>query len=199
VTDVHDTQKQELRRLAEALRGLVDSSVALTAPLAELTAMADAAEALRTRAATFAGQRPFPRYAAPVDGDLNTILPWSPISGRYNPLAAPVSMSNENGKAIGTARFGLAYEGPPGGVHGGVVAGVWDQVLAFACMVAGMPGPTATFTTHFRAITPLHTELRFEAWVERTEGRRVYAMGRCHAGETLVSEADGIFIRPRDS
>jgi acyl-coenzyme A thioesterase PaaI-like protein len=189
-----DEQKRELRRLADALRGLVESSVALTAPLPELAALADEAEALSARAAAFAGERPFPRYAAPVGGDLNTILPWSGISGPYNPIAAPVSMSTEDGKAIGTARFGLPYEGPPDGVHGAIVAGVWDQVLAYACMVRGTPGHTATLTTHYRAITPLHRELRFEAWVERTEGRRIYARGSCRAGDTLVSEAEGMFI-----
>ena len=199
VSDFYDDdQKRELRRLANALRGLVESSVALTAPLPALTALADQAEALGARAAEFAGKRPFPEYSAPVDGDLNTILPWGVISGPYNPIAAPVSMTMESGKAIGTVRFGLAYEGPPGGVHGGVVAAVWDQVLAFACMIAGTPGHTATFTTHFRAITPLHTELRFEAWVERTDGRRIHAQGRCHAGDKLVSEAEGVFIRFRD-
>src|SRR5690242_3619937 len=111
-----DVEKRELLRLAGALRGLVQSSVALSAPLAELAAMADAAEALGARAVGFAGTRPFPCYGAPEGGDLNTILPWSPISGRYNPVAAPVSMSMEDGKAIGTAEIGLAYEGPPGGV-----------------------------------------------------------------------------------
>ena len=189
-----DDQKRELRRLADALRGLVESSVALTAPLPELVALAGEAEALAARAARFAGARPFPRYAAPVDGDLNTILPWSVISGPYNPIAAPVAMSEEDDKAIGTARFGLAYEGPPLGVHGAVVAGVWDQVLAFACLIRGTPGHTATLTTHYRAITPLHEELRFVATVERTEGRRIYARGQCHAGTTLVSEAEGLFI-----
>lgn len=190
----NEDQKRELRRLADALRGLVESSVALKAPMPTLTALADAAEALGAQAAGFAGERPFARYAAPVDGDLNTILPWSVISGPYNPLAPPVSMSQDNGKAIGTGKLGLAYEGPPGGVHGAVVAGVWDQVLAYAAMIAGLPGHTATLTTHYRAITPLHEELRFEAWVERTEGRRIFAKGSCYAGGKLVSEAEGMFI-----
>lgn len=193
-----DEPKRELRRLADALRGLVESSVALTAPVAELRGLADAAEALAARAAGFAGERPFPRYAAPVDGDLNTILPWGVISGPYNPLAAPVAMSADGERSIGTARFGLAYEGPPGGVHGGIVAAVWDQVLAYACLLHGTPGHTATLTTHFRAITPLHEALRFEAWVERTEGRRVHARGLCRAGDRVVSEAEGLFIRFRD-
>jgi hypothetical protein len=190
-----EAHKRELRRLADALRRLVESSVALTAPLDELTALAEQAEALGARAAPHAGTRPFAPYAAPVDGDLNTILPWGVISGPYNPIAAPVSMTAEGDRAIGTARFGLAYEGPPGGVHGGVVSAVWDQVLAFAAMINGTPGHTATFTTHYRAITPLHQPLRFAAWIERVEGRRIYARGECHAGDKLVSEADGLFIR----
>lgn len=198
MSEYDEDQKRELRRFAGALRGLVESSVALTAPLATLTALADQAEALGARTAELAGARPFPRYSAPVDGDLNTILPWSLISGPYNPLAAPVAMSAADGKAVGTGRFGLAYEGPPDGVHGGVVAAVWDQVLAFACMIRGIPGHTASLTTHYRAITPLHRELRFEAWVDRTDGRRVYAQGRCHAGDTLVSEAEGVFIQFRN-
>jgi hypothetical protein len=198
VADVDRTEeKRELRRLADALRGLVESSVALTAPMPTLTALADAAEALGAQAAGFAGERPFARYAAPEGGDLNTILPWSVISGPYNPLAAPVSMSADGARAVGTGRFGLAYEGPPGGVHGGVVAGVWDQVLAYAAMLHGTPGHTATLTTHYRAITPLHEELRFVAWVERTEGRRIFARGECRAGATLVSEAEGTFIQFR--
>jgi acyl-coenzyme A thioesterase PaaI-like protein len=121
------------------------------------------------------------------------------ISGPYNPIAAPVAMSAEDGKAIGTARFGLAYEGPPGGVHGAVVAGVWDQVLAFAAMVNGTPGPTATLTTQFRAITPLHTELRFEAWVEKVDGRRVQTRGRCVVGDAVVSEAEALFIAAKNA
>ncbi len=190
-----EPQKEALLRLASSLRSLVESSVALTAPLAALQEMADAAAALSARAASHAGARPFPRYGAPVDGDLSTILPWGVISGPYNPIAAPVQMRIEGGKAFGTARFGLAYEGPPGGVHGGVVAMVYDQVLAFGALAAGTPGHTGSLTTHYRRITPLHVELRFEAWVERTEGRKIFTRGRCVADDVVVSEAEGLFIR----
>ncbi|MCB9564240.1 MAG: PaaI family thioesterase [Kofleriaceae bacterium] len=193
-----DQHKDALRRLASSLRSLVESSVALTAPLAELEALAADADALRARAAAHAGQRPFPAYAAPVDGDLATILPWGVISGPYNPIAAPVIMHIDDGKAYGTVTFGLPYEGPPGGVHGGVVAMVFDQILAFAAVAAGIPGHTRSLTTAYRRITPLHTELRFAAWVERTEDRKVFVRGDCHAGDTLVSEADAVFIRFRD-
>lgn len=190
-----DDQKRELRRLVSNLRSLVASSVALTAPLDALKELADAAEALEAKAAAFAGQRPFERFGPPIDGDLNTILPWSVISGRYHPLAVPVAMRVADGKVIGTVTFGLAYEGPPDGVHGAMVAAVYDEVLAFAGMINGTPGHTGTLTIKYRGITPLHTELRFEAWVERTDGRKITVHGSCYAGDTLCTEAEALFIQ----
>ena len=191
-------QKRELERLVDGLRSLTESSVALTAPLEVLTEMADAVAKVSERAKGLAGERPFSRFNAPVNGDLNTILPWSPISGCYNPMAPPVHMEKVGDKIVGTATFGLAYEGPPEGVHGAVVAGVYDQVLAFAAMVNGTPGHTAYLTTHYRSITPIQTPLRFETWVERTEGRKIFTKGACYApGDTLVTEAEALFIEYR--
>lgn len=192
-----DEQRQQLLRLVSSLRSLTASSVALDAPPSTLAELADLAETLRDRVGEHAGTRPFPRYNAPEHGDLNTILPWSPISGRYHPMAAPVVMSVEDGKLIGRGTFGLAYEGPPDGVHGAIVAGVYDQVLAFAAMMNGTPGHTGTLTIKYRKITPIDTELCFEAWVERRDGRKVFAAGHCHAGGELLTEAEGLFILHR--
>ncbi len=189
-----DAQKRELLRLVAGVRSLMGSSVALTAPREVLAELADATEAVAVRAAEHAGDRPFPRYSRPIDGDLNTIIPWSVITGRYNPMAAPVTMTLEDGKVIGTVELGLAYEGPPSSVHGAIVTGIWDQVLAFAAMANQTPGHTASLTTRFRSLTPLHTELRFEAWVDRIDGRKIFTSGACYANGDVVTEAEGLFI-----
>ncbi len=190
-----EQHKKQLQRLVGSLRSLIESSVALTAPVDTLTELADSAEALSVRATELAGERPFERYSHPVGGDINTILPWSVISGRYNPLAAPVVMSVDGDKVIGEVTLSLAYEGPPNGVHGAIVAGVYDQLLAFAAMVKGTPGHTAFLTTRYRAITPIDQPLRFEAWVDRLDGRKTFTSGQCFAGDTLVSEAEALFIK----
>lgn len=190
-----DEQKRELRRLVTSLRSLIRSAVALDAPAEALTELADAAEGLSKRAEAFAGERPFERYRAPIDGDINTILPWSVISGRYHPIAAPVVMSVDGDKVIGEVTLSLAYEGPPDGVHGAIVAGIYDQLLAFAAMVKGTPGHTAFLTTRYRAITPIEQPLRFEAVVDRVDGRKTFTSGQCFAGGELVSEAEALFIR----
>jgi hypothetical protein len=44
-------------------------------------------------------------------------------------------------------------------------------------------------------MTPLHTPLRFEAWVERIDGRKVFVRGLCHAAGELLTESEAIFVR----
>ena len=65
--------------------------------------------------------------------------------------------------ALGLVRFGSAYEGPPGHVHGGFVAAAFDEVLGYVQSLGGRPGMTGTLTVRYRSPTPLYTELRFEA------------------------------------
>ena len=88
------------------------------------------------------------------------------------------------------------YEGPPGGVHGGYVAGLFDDVLGSALQL--VPGPSAltgTLTVRYRSLTPLQTGLRFTGWIHHVSGRRVVARATCHAGERLTAEAEGLFVR----
>jgi acyl-CoA thioesterase FadM len=68
------------------------------------------------------------------------------------------------------------------------------QILAIANLANGVGGPTASLTVTYKRPTPLHTPLRFEAWTDRIDGRKVWARGRCHAGDELVSESEGLFI-----
>jgi acyl-coenzyme A thioesterase PaaI-like protein len=95
---------------------------------------------------------------------------------------------------IGRVRFGAAYEGPPGCVHGGYVAATFDEILGMAQALSGKRGMTGTLTVRYRHPTPLHRELRFEGTLVRQEGRKIYTVGRCLAGDQLTAEADGLFI-----
>jgi len=90
--------------------------------------------------------------------------------------------------------FGSAYEGAPGCVHGGWVAAAFDEALGFAQSLSAHPGMTGTLTVRYRKPTPLHSELRMECWVDRVEGRKVFATGTLHAGDVLTAESEGIFI-----
>ena len=72
----------------------------------------------------------------------------------------------------------------------GVVASCDEGVIA----VLGTAGPTASLQLHYRRPTPLQVPLRFEAWQDRVEGRRVYTRGRLLVGDRTTVEAEGLFI-----
>jgi acyl-coenzyme A thioesterase PaaI-like protein len=99
-----------------------------------------------------------------------------------------------DGVVHGRVRFGGAYEGPPGCVHGGFVAAVHDEILGMANSTGGQPGMTGTLTVVYRKPTPLRTELRLEARLDRVDGRKQFCSSKLWAGDVLCNEAEGIFV-----
>ncbi|MCH2174084.1 PaaI family thioesterase, partial [Myxococcota bacterium] len=122
---------------------------------------------------------------------------FSPLIGLSNPLAPPIRLDSTEGKVNAEVTFGSAYEGAPGCVHGGCLAAAFDEILGYAQTFSGQPGMTGTLTTIYRSPTPIHTPLRFEAWIESVEGRKVTCKGTLHAGDRLCAEANAIFVTLR--
>jgi acyl-coenzyme A thioesterase PaaI-like protein len=122
-------------------------------------------------------------------------MPFDLVLGRLNPIAPPITFTWEGGRSIGRVTFTRPYEGPPGCVHGGMIAAAFDQVLSVANVMAGTAGPTAELTIRYRKPTPLGVEVRFEGWQTRVAGRRIHAAGRLLAGDEVTVEAEGIFVQ----
>ncbi len=95
---------------------------------------------------------------------------------------------------VGYVRFGSAYEGPPGCVHGGLIAAGFDEVLGLTQSLSGQAGMTGRLTVHYRRPTPLHTDLRFEGRLDAVSGRKVLTSCRLYAGEEVTAEATGLFV-----
>ena len=188
-------RRAEMRRLGDAMRKVIERLVATTAPVEELTAAADALESIGRSLAKFPQGRPMEGFAESANsGDPHAFFDHSPIMGRSNPLAPPVQLEVREGKVYGRVVYGSAYEGPPGSVHGGYVAAAFDEVLGMTQSLSGNPGMTGTLTVRYRTPTPLHTDLRFEAQLDRVDGRKIFTSGQLYAGDRLCAEADGIFI-----
>ena len=188
----------ERRRLAEAVRRVIERLTTTEAPEPELRVAADRMEQYAEHLGTNPRHRRYEGYAesatagsAPEGGGH---FDWSPLIGRANPLAPPIVMRTEGDRVDGRVTFGTAYEGPPGCVHGGFVAAAFDEVLGYAQALTGNPGFTGTLTVRYRTPTPLHTELTFDAGVDRVEGRKIFASSTLHAGDCLCAEGEGIFI-----
>ncbi len=124
-------------------------------------------------------------------------VPLSPWAGRFNPLAPPIDIRFENSEVFGTATLGKPYIGPPGAAHGGVVAGIMDQLLASAGQSAGVAGVTANMTVHFRRPTPLYTELTLHGWADpREDGSRKRTVhAEIRAADVVTAEAQALIVR----
>jgi acyl-coenzyme A thioesterase PaaI-like protein len=192
-----DSARSSARALASALR-------ALTTELVDLDIPQETAEALRLeveelRAKVRGPHRPRYYECAEVAGARAAFVDYSPISGRSHPLAHLMEVEWATGPdgapgVLARMRIGLAHEGPPHGVHGGVVAAIFDELLGHAQQVHGVRALTANLTVRYRAVTPIDEELEWFACVVHSSGRRWSGRATCTARGVLTAEADALFV-----
>lgn len=130
-----------------------------------------------------------------VDG--RPVVWGNPVTGFRNAIAPPLVMHEDpDGLWWSEFELGEAYQGPPGWVHGGVLALVLDQLLGEAAS-NGLTKPlfTGTITLRYLRGTPLG-RLRAEAAIERTDGVKTFVSGHMCDREGKTVEAEGIFIKP---
>jgi acyl-coenzyme A thioesterase PaaI-like protein len=188
---------EERAHLAAAIRELID--VTMSVEDVDDETILDVAQQVEALTARLGRSRDTgPGYVPRDHGDY---LPRSPIVGEASPLSPRLDweINDEDGKIVVTAHgtFGAAYEGPPTFVHGGWIACTFDEMLGIANIASGCPGMTARLTVNYRHPTPLFTQLKVRAWVDRLEGRRILSHAEIWNGDTLTAEADGIFVQPR--
>jgi uncharacterized protein (TIGR00369 family) len=198
VADERDIRRAAVGELGTALRELVDAAVRTETSVEELAAATAEARALTARLR--AESRGLHDIATVDDPEIGERW-YSPVYGPGNPVAPPlVATDSPEGRATGRATLGKAHEGPPGLVHGGVVATLLDHVLARAVRAAGRGGLTATLTVTFRRPVQLGVPLRATAELTGQDGRRTTATARLVAEDdpdTTLAEAEGLFVALR--
>jgi hypothetical protein len=136
---------------------------------------------------------------ASCGGHQGALLERSGISGRSNPLAAPVQwVMGDDGVTRGWATYSAAYEGPAGSLHGGFVAAAFDDLLGSAQTASGSAGYTGTLTVRMRKPTPLDERIDYAAGVDRVEGRKIWVWGTADCAGVRLAEAEILFISPRE-
>ncbi|MCU1606970.1 MAG: thioesterase superfamily protein [Modestobacter sp.] len=183
--------------LGTALRELVDAAVTTTVDAASLRAAATAAREVTVGLAT---RRRAQRQLPALDDPIRFFRVYNPVSGVGSPLAPPLDIRADEQGVSGEVTLGLAYEGPPGYVHGGVSALLMDQLLGAATIAVGLWGMTVHLELDYQGPLPLGTPLVLRARVIEEAGRKSVVTGTIAAtadpGRTLVS-ARGVFVAPR--
>ena len=192
-----DPARQSKRSLAAALRSLVADVVDRDLEQSVALELLAGIEDLRERAI---GPRR-PRYYEQGMGESAKVsfIDFSAISGLAHPFAIPMLIEDAAdpvGAPCIRARvtIGLAHEGPPHGVHGGVMAAIFDELLGHAQQVHKTLALTASLTIRYRSITPIDEELEFFAQVTHGTGRRWNGRATCTAGDKVTAEAEALFI-----
>jgi acyl-coenzyme A thioesterase PaaI-like protein len=125
---------------------------------------------------------------------------FNPVTGAGSPLAPPLVVRRDGDGVVGHATLGVAYEGPPSFVHGGMSALLMDQLLGSAAAAAGLWGMTAHLELDYRGPLPLEQKLVLRAAVAEHEGRKSVITGTIALADEpdrVLVEARGVFVLPR--
>lgn len=119
------------------------------------------------------------------------------LPGRGHPFLPPTVYTEiSNDHLVGRVRFTQYYLGGNGAVHGGALPLLFDEVLGHLSNFGKRPvARTAFLHVNYRSITPVDEDLVIEARIEHEEGRKRFLTGRLLHGDTLCSDAEGLFLQ----
>ncbi|EFQ82370.1 thioesterase family protein [Aeromicrobium marinum DSM 15272] len=122
------------------------------------------------------------------------------VVGVRNAIAPPVVLTwDDDGSVFSEVELGVAYEGPPGCVHGGVSALVLDHLMGETASAEHTRLiVTGTLTLRYLRPLPLGT-VHMRARITREDERKVTVTAHLSdaAGDDRPAvEATGLFIRP---
>ena len=190
---------EQRRALARELLAISEQLVRLDADEAALAAYTEQARALREQLEGHGHRSMRDILGRLISGqgsrqDALDMAEFEILSGPASPLSPPMTLWLDGDTVHGSATFGRVFMGPPGKVHGGVLALALDMLMAKTQdFVTGL-GMTGTLNISYLAPTPLNTEIRFEARLNRLEGRKLFVEAKVFAGDTQTVEATGIWI-----
>ena len=116
--------------------------------------------------------------------------------GTANPIGLHLGDFAIDGDTV-TARFNprAEYNGFADVLHGGIVATLLDETLAWTAMLLeNTLVVTASLNLKFRTPAPLRAEYEVRGRVEQRRGRRLQLAGSASAGGATVAEATGLFV-----
>ena len=117
------------------------------------------------------------------------------VGGRSHPCSPELRWQEASNRITGTVKFGQAFEGPPGHVHGGWVAGVLDHLMGMTHVRTGHPGMTGGLSVRYLKPTPLNQVIEVSAQATELDDKRTEVKAEMRFGETTTATAEAIFVR----
>ena len=121
-----------------------------------------------------------------------------PFSGTASPWGVDLDVHRVGDEIEAAVTLGAAHEGAPGRAHGGIVAGLFDDVFGFVLGVVQEPAFTGELKVRYERPTPLHRPLLCRGRLASRQGRKLMIEGELidpDDGEgTVVARGAGVFI-----
>ena len=174
--------------LAPILRRLVATALSMEQEDTGIARLIEELLALEEDVAARGPADPAPRIGSDARPDQRVYLDHGRAIGSYNPCFPEYEIRVEGETAWGTVSFPLAYEGPPGWVHGGFLAVFFDCAIQHHNCDFGVAGKTTSLRVEFRRPTPIQETLAFQ--VERSsDARRITSRARIELGGEVLCRA----------
>jgi acyl-coenzyme A thioesterase PaaI-like protein len=117
------------------------------------------------------------------------------VGGRSHPCSPELHWQEASNRITGTVTFSQAFEGPPGHVHGGWVAGVLDHLMGMTHVRTGYPGMTGGLSVRYLKPTPLNQVIEVSAEAMELDEKRTEVKAAMRYGDTTTAKAEAIFVR----
>jgi len=121
--------------------------------------------------------------------------------GEANPIGLHLKfLLAEDGTVVCLANVPDTFEGPPGYVHGGMIATLLDEAMSKAVRSHGLVAMTRHMEVDYQKPVPSAAPIRLEGSVVRSDCRKHWTEARILDAEGIVlAEGKGLFIevRPR--
>lgn len=185
------------RELGAAVRELIEAATVSDIPVEEAEVLS---EKLRTLSAQLREYRQLEGVIAHGEQHGGLSVAYNEllsVGGKSHPISPGLRFWKDGDIIRGSVRFNWSYEGPPGHVHGGWVAAVFDHFMGMAYLSSGKPGMTGGLDIRYLHPTPLNRTIDLIATAEDLGERktRIVAEMRCEGRTTASSEA--VFVQPR--
>jgi uncharacterized protein (TIGR00369 family) len=121
--------------------------------------------------------------------------------GQANPIGLHLEfLLADDGSVVCLATIPDSFEGPPGYVHGGIIATLLDEAMSKAVRARGMTAMTRKLEIEYPRPVPSGAPIRMEGRVVSSEGRKHWVEGRIlNACGSELALGKGLFIevKPR--
>jgi uncharacterized protein (TIGR00369 family) len=101
----------------------------------------------------------------------------------------------EDGAVVCLPMIPKCFEGPPGYLHGGIIATLLDEAMSKSVRERGLKAVTGRMEIYYRRPVRSASPIRMEGRLLRSEGRKHWTEARIlDARGHMLAEAKGIFI-----